>query len=294
MTQAAAPVDQESNRSPWWLRPVFSSPRVGALMTTRHGGVSTSPFDSLNLRPGIGDDDRVVAVNRGRLLGAIGAPSVLLQQVHGTVCLRLTLDESRHPADEPLPVADASVCTEAGLACEVQVADCLPVLMADRHGRGVAAAHAGWRGLAGGVVQATLASLCRASGAAPADIEVWLGACIGPRCFEVGADVLTAFGEAPASCFAPQFHDSEAAGAPIARLGLAGAQVARARTLSGPKWLADLPALARWTLGRAGVDAISGNDGSPAWCTVENSDFFSYRRDHGRTGRMAACIWLRT
>jgi YfiH family protein len=256
-----------------WLRPHFTSPRVGALMTSRHGGVSPAPFDSFNLRLGLGDDDTAVAVNRARLLVRLGRPSVLLQQVHGTTCLTLT--DAGDASLAAMPVADASLSVVPGIACEIQVADCLPVLMADRRGRGVAAAHAGWRGLAGGVVQATLAALCRASGARPRDIEVWLGACIGPRQFEVGADVFDAFGAAPGACFVPR--------APLPDLasGL------------GPKWLADLPALARWTLAGAGVDHITGNDGSPAWCTVENSDFFSYRRDRGRTGRMAACIWLK-
>ncbi len=278
-----------------WLRPRFSSPRVGALMTTRHGGVSAPPFDSLNLRPAIGDVDAAVVINRARLHGAIGAPSVLLQQVHGIGCLLLSHDLLTPGADAPWPVADASICTDAGLACEVQAADCLPLLMADRHGRGVAAAHAGWRGLAGGVAQSTLAALCEAIAAEPADIEVWLGACIGPGRFEVGADVLAAFGAAPASCFVPTVGAVAAAGSVAGGL-VAAASVEPQDQGSGAaghaKWLADLPALARWTLRQAGVCEVSGNDGSPAWCTVDNSDFFSHRRDRGRTGRMAACIWL--
>jgi hypothetical protein len=261
-------------------------------MTKRHGGVSIAPFDSLNLRPAIGDDDAAVAINRARLHSAIGAPSVLLQQVHGTACLRLTRDLLPQLVDAPLPVSDASVCTDAGLACEVQVADCLPVLMADRRGRGVAAAHAGWRGLAGGVVQATLAALCEACEAQPSDIEVWLGACIGPRRFEVGADVLTAFGDAPASCFVALGEGRDAGAAVAADLISATSSASPHHGSRDAKWLADLPALARWTLVKSGVRDISGNDGSPPWCTVENSDFFSYRRDRGRTGRLAACIWL--
>jgi copper oxidase (laccase) domain-containing protein len=142
------------------------------------------------------------------------------------------------------------------------------------------------------VVQATLAALCEACAAQPADIEVWLGACIGPRRFEVGADVVAAFGTAPVSCFVP-LGDVLDAGAAVAVDLVAARSIApQARRSGDAKWLADLPALARWTLQQAGVRHVCGNDGSPAWCTVENSDFFSYRRDRGRTGRMAACIWL--
>jgi polyphenol oxidase len=160
--------------------------------------------------------------------------------------------------------ADASLSTEPGIACTVLVADCLPVLLAAPGRRGVAAAHAGWRGLAGGVVEATLAALCDAAGCAPREVSAWLGACIGPRRFEVGADVLQAFGPSHASRF-------------NARPGVEG------------KWLADLPGLARDHLLAAGVMAISGG----AWCSVEDaSRFFSFRRD-GVTGRMAASIWIR-
>jgi YfiH family protein len=164
--------------------------------------------------------------------------------------------------------ADASLCLLSGLACEVQVADCLPVLLADRQGRGVAAAHAGWRGLAGGVIEATLQRLCRALGSSVAEVEIWLGPCIGPQAFEVGADVLAGFGV------------------------LAGAPGPRFRPLRPDKWLADLPGLARDRLAGLGVRHVAGNDGSLAWCTFSQpSRFFSYRRE-GVTGRMAACIGL--
>jgi YfiH family protein len=148
----------------------------------------------------------------------------------------------------------------------VQVADCLPVLFAAPGGRGVAAAHAGWRGLAGGVVEATLTALCDAAGCAPRELQVWLGACIGPRRFEVGADVLEAFG-ADAREPAP----------------------ARFRPHAPDKWLADLAGLARDRLQAAGVSAIHGG----RWCTVEDtSRFFSFRRDRV-TGRMVAAVWRR-
>jgi YfiH family protein len=174
------------------------------------------------------------------------------------------------------------------------VADCLPVLLADRAGRAVAAAHAGWRGLAGGVIEAALQALCDAAGTRPEAVEVWLGPCIGPRAFEVGADVWRAFADAPEACFVPcnDAARTAAAGAAPEGLGLDVGPVSGPAT-SGPKWWADLPALARWRLARAGVREVQGNDGTPAWCTVENPAWFSYRRERGRTGRQAAFIGLR-
>jgi YfiH family protein len=266
-----------------WLRPQFSSPKVAALMTSRHGGVSAAPFDSLNLRPGLGDDEAAVATNRARVLALCGGPAVLLQQVHGVACLILPDAGARAWSGSAVwPVADASCATAPGLVCEIQVADCLPVLLADRLGRGVAVAHAGWRGLAGGVLQNALATLCRASGAVPADIEAWFGPCIGPRCFEVGADVLQAFAAAPSRYFAALLP---AAGRPDAD--------GNAPASHPPKWLADLPGLARHLLQAQGLSSIGGNTGEPAWCTVENTDYFSYRREQGRTGRQAGYIWLK-
>ncbi|MBX3606474.1 MAG: peptidoglycan editing factor PgeF [Piscinibacter sp.] len=228
-------------------------------MTTRAGGASREPFDSLNLKAGLGDDDEAVAVNQARLRDVIGAEPVWLDQVHGRTVVRLGAPEPGRPC------ADASLSTEPGVACVVQVADCLPVLYAAPGARGVAAAHAGWRGLAAGVLETTLDALCEATGCAPHEVQVWLGACIGPRRFEVGADVLEAFGADPGSAAPPRFVPE--------RPG---------------KWLADLPGLARDRLAAAGVRAVSGGQ----WCTVEDrSRFFSFRRD-GRTGRMAAAVWL--
>lgn len=248
---------------PEWLVPDWNAAGIGALMTTRHGGVSVGPFQSLNLRDGIGDDPQAVRQNKALLRAAIGAQPVFLNQVHGARVVRLV--EADGVPDEPVHEADASVTTEPGVACTVQVADCLPVLFAAPHALAVGAAHAGWRGLALGVLETTLASVCDLARCGPSEVQVWLGACIGPRRFEVGADVLDAFGVASdpgdATLFVPQ-----AAG----------------------KWLANLPRLARRRLQAAGVRAISGGE----WCSVEDaSRFFSFRRDR-ITGRMAAAIWI--
>lgn len=247
---------------PDWLVPDWEAPGVGALMTTRHGGMSAGPFATMNLRDGLGDDPAAVAANRARFGRSLGGVPVMLNQVHGTRVVRL--DESDIRPGAPMHEADASFTTWPRIACVVQVADCLPVLLAARGG--VAAAHAGWRGLAGGIVEATVAALCDATGTPPASIRAWLGACIGPDRFEVGAEVLQAFGADPALPGGP----------PRFRAGAEG------------KWLADLAGLARDRLRALGVESISGG----RWCTVENaSRFFSFRRDRV-TGRMAAGVWL--
>lgn len=254
--------------SDWW-RPTFSHPRVSALMTGRSGGVSQAPFDSFNLRDGLGDDPQAVRANRARLQAIVGRPTQRLTQVHGVAVHTLLGVTS---ADEVLPVADAVVTDACEAACEIQVADCLPVLFAHAGGRAVGAAHAGWRGLAGGVLEATLAKVCTLADAPPSDIECWLGPCIGPTRFEVGADVLQAFGqspEAPGPHFTPRSADVPG------------------------KWWADLPGLARQRLALSGVVRFGGNDGSQAWCTLGHPErYFSYRHA-SRTGRMAALVWLR-
>lgn len=248
---------------PDWLRPEWQADGVGALMTTRQGGVSLAPFDSFNLRAAVGDDPHAVAHNQRLLVDAIGATPVYLNQVHGANVVRLTAAD--RAADAPIHDADGSVTTEPGIACTAQVADCLPVLFAAPGGRAVGAAHAGWRGLAAGVLEATLAQVCDAARCEPGEVQAWLGACIGPAQFEVGADVLEAFGASPQANVSPRF-------------------VAKGTG----KWYADLPALARDRLQAAGVHAIGGG----RWCTVsEPSRFFSFRRDRV-TGRMAAFIWI--
>lgn len=263
---------------PDWPEP----PGVVAAMSTRDGGVSAPPFDSLNLRPWQTpaapgqalDDPAAVRENQRRLAAALGVAPVYLHQVHGTAVWRLGAADRTRSADEPLPVADASISTEPGVACAVQVADCLPVLLAARDGRVVGAAHAGWRGLAGGVLERTVAAMCEASGLAPDALQAWLGPCIGPQAFEVGADVLQAFG-----ADARRERPGER---PDALLRF----VPRPRPDGSPRWLADLPGLARDRLAALGVHAVYGG----RWCTVsEPSRFFSYRRAPV-TGRMAACI----
>ncbi|MES2186370.1 MAG: peptidoglycan editing factor PgeF [Pseudomonadota bacterium] len=264
---------------PAWLVPDWPVPaRVRAVCTTRAGGVSGAPWDTLNLGSHVGDSPASVAANRAWLREATGAQPVFLRQVHGTHAL--DLDTLLPPAGEVSDAveheADACFTTVARRACTIMVADCLPVLLADRAGTRVGAAHAGWRGLAGGVLESLVHPFRppHAAGTAEADLVAWLGPCIGPRAFEVGGEVLAAF----------TLSDPDAAACFVAHPHTPG------------KWLADLPALARRRLAAAGVAAVYGNDGGDGWCTVAKpSLFFSHRRDAGRlgsTGRMAACIWL--
>lgn len=270
------PAELAAGRLPDAIRPDWPAPPgVRALMSTRNGGVSAAPFDSLNLRPSVLpgtalDDPAAVHENQRRFAAALGAQPVWLDQVHGADVLRLSPDHLRPGA--PLVRADASICTDPGIACTVLVADCLPVLFCSRDGRAVGAAHAGWRGLAGGVLDNTVAALCEADGCAPADLLAWLGPCIGPAAFEVGADVLQAFGADP--------------------LQRAPADAALFRFSPRPdgsaRWRADLAGLARRRLATLGVTAVSGG----AWCTVgAPARFFSFRCAPV-TGRMAAGIAL--
>lgn len=246
-----------------WLAPAWAGGAVGALMSTREGGVSGGPFASMNLGIAVGDEPGYVAANRARFAEACGAAPVFLRQIHGTSVVCVGAGDTAPGA--AVHEADASFTAEPGVACTVQAADCLPVLFAAPEGRAVAAAHAGWRGLSAGVLEATVAALCEAGRCQPAEIDAWLGACIGPRAFEVGADVLEAFDADPLRPDTRSFHSV------------------------GPgKWLADLAGLARDRLSAAGVERISGG----GRCVVEDgSNFFSFRRD-GVTGRMAAAVWI--
>ncbi|WP_454909092.1 peptidoglycan editing factor PgeF [Variovorax gossypii] len=246
-----------------WLVPEWPAPpNVRAVCTTRDGGVSQGRYQSLNLGDHVADDAAHVAENRRRLREAVDARPVFLQQVHGTGVV--VLDDERDMVRDGT-AADACTATATGLACTIMVADCLPVLFTDEAGHRVAAAHAGWRGLTGGVLEQTARSFASDSSGR---VIAWLGPCIGPKAFEVGPEVKAAF-EAHAPEAAACFRPSASAG----------------------KWLADLPALARQRLKAAGVAAVHGNDGTDGWCTVANSSrFFSHRRD-GVSGRFAALVW---
>jgi hypothetical protein len=261
------------------LRPRLGTPGVAALVSTRSGGVSRGPFTSLNLGTAVGDEPEAVNENRRRFAAAIGAVPVFLRQMHGTRVVRLLADGSVDVwrgtvsgvdmnDSSASPQADAVFTTGPGRPCVVQIADCLPVLFAAPEGKGVAAAHAGWRGLAAGVLEETVAALCNAAGCSPGELRAWLGPCIGPRQFEVGAEVLRAFGAEP------------------------GVRSRRFLAQGSERWVADLPALARDRLAACGVVHVGGGH----WCTVEDeSRFFSHRRDrprHGSSGRMAAAVWI--
>ena len=245
---------------PQWPQP----PGVAALMSLRAGGISQPPFDSLNLSPGVGDEAAAVRANRSLWAAALGARPVWMRHVHGAQVLRLQAGADAGP----LATADAAWTSQRGLACTVGAADCMPVLFALCDGSAVAAAHAGWRGLAAGVLQATLQALCSGMGAQPQDCRAWLGPCIGPSHFEVRGDVLAAFGADPGRPDTRYFVPHVAAD-------------------GSARWRANLPALARQALLGAGVTDIFDS----GLCTYSNaSNFFSFRRD-GTTGRHAAAIW---
>jgi hypothetical protein len=237
-----------------WITLDWPAPaNVRAVQTTRIGGVSVEPYASLNLGGHVGDDPAAVAQNRVLLRAKLPADPVWLKQVHGNIV-------ADGDSAGGVPEADASVAHKPGKVCAVMTADCLPLLLCDDAGTVVAAAHAGWRGLAGGVVEAAV----RAMNVAPARLLVWLGPAIGPQAFEVGEDVRQAF----------LSH-------------YAGAAQAFAPHGDG-KWLADIYLLARQRLALLGVARVYGG----GLCTYRDKEqFYSYRRD-GATGRMASLIWL--
>lgn len=275
------PPDSNGSPLPQGWTSVSLGESVRAIMSARAGGCSQSPYDACNLGDHVGDDLEAVARNRQVLAAHIQAEPLWLTQVHGNRVVRLSRSPDANDPDRVClvpgasqPEADGAFTTEPGLACTVMVADCLPILLAAPDGRGVAALHAGWRGLAGagtmngvGIVHTGVRALCEAAGCVPGEVRAWLGPCIGPQRFEVGPDVLRGFGRDPEmvggdACFAP---------------------------CAPGKWLADLPGLAREILQSVGVQDILSADA----CTVSDaSRFFSYRRDH-ITGRQAASICLR-
>lgn len=236
------------------IKPDWPAPaNVRALVSTRQGGVSRPPYDSFNLGDHVGDDSADVARNRQLLRAHLPANPKWLKQVHGTAVAHA--DNLNEPVE-----ADASVAFTAGVVCVVLTADCLPVFFCDRQGTRVAAAHAGWRGLAAGVLEASVAAM-RAD---PHEVMAWLGPAIGPLAFEVGDEVREEFVSDQ-----PQAVTAFLAGQP-------------------GKWLADIYGLARLRLARAGVRHVYGG----GLCTHTDAErFYSFRRDK-TTGRMASLIWL--
>ncbi|MFT8274373.1 peptidoglycan editing factor PgeF [Kerstersia gyiorum] len=245
--------------------PVVTAPDwlgAAAFTTTRQGGSSVAPFDSLNLGAAAGDDAQAVARNRNRLAAALPGAPVWLRQVHGIHVHDADADTQPGTAE---PEADAAVTTHARRVLAILTADCLPVVIAEAHGKALGAAHAGWRGLAGGVLEATLAAL-RQKCPDPVGWRAWIGPAIGPAAFEVGEEVRQAFVSV----------DAVAADAFQPRPGMPG------------KWLANLPALAERRLRLAGVEVVAQS----GECTFSDTQaFFSYRRD-GMTGRQATLAWL--
>ena len=242
-------------------------------MTTRHGGVSEAPWGSLNLGDHVGDKPENVKTNRALVAHEMQVPAIYLRQVHGVHGVAIN---SKTPANTE---ADVAWTRQEGLACTMMVADCLPILICHSTQKWVAAAHAGWRGLAGenghGVVEA-LASTVRLEGFAPEDCLVWLGPCIGPTAFEVGPEVLAAFEkDQPAASSKAFFAPGPAP-----------------TSASEGKYMADLAWLARHLLRQYGLTDVQGNDSSAPWCTfLQQTSFFSHRRD-GVSGRFAAGIAL--
>ena len=244
------------------IEPDWPAPaRVRAAAATRAGGVSSGAFASLNLGGHVGDDAAAVRENRRRLARALELPAEprWLHQVHGTTVATSTSAN----AAGATPTADAMLAAAPGQVCAVLTADCLPILFCDESGTCVAAAHAGWRGLAAGVLEATIAALGRA-GAAPGSLLAWIGPGISGPAYEVGADV----------------RETLLAANPAAEAGFA--PNARGR------WQLDLAAIARRHLAAAGVSRVWGGDR----CTfTDPARFFSFRRD-GTCGRQATLIWL--
>jgi len=245
-----------NNATSDWIRPDWPAPEcVRACTTTRHGGVSLGPYAGFNLGDHVGDIVEDVAINRAQLKQQLNLPAVpiWLNQVHDTQVVNAAEVEAGC-------TADSSYTNKAGVVCAVLTADCLPLLLCNREGSKVAVVHAGWRGLAKGVIETTLAAL----DSPPENLMAWLGPAIGPQAFEVGAEVYEVF----------LAHDPQAGSAFKAN--------------ASGRWLADIYQLARLRLARQGVTAVYGGHE----CTFTDPQrFYSFRRDN-ITGRMASLIWL--
>ena len=285
--------------APSGVRAVFTGRRFAGQADERQG---RSQF---NLGAHVGDDPAQVAKRRALVNSSFGMQAIYVNQVHGTaVCALDALPPHR------LDDADAVWASRSGVACAIMVADCLPVLMCNRQGSWVGAAHAGWRGLAGHAGQGVLetlvqayvgdaAALARGEDRNAGDLMAWLGPCIGPTAFEVGPEVKAAFElplaqlTQPLACAVAGNTQTMATPQRHAQLAQVQAQFIGQR---GGKFLANLPGLARLRLQAVGVCDVHGNDGAAQWCTVSNPErYFSYRRDQaqlGASGRMCAYIWL--
>ena len=248
------------------IKPSWAVPsQIKSFCTTRQGGVSKSPFNSLNLGLNAGDDSADVLRNRSVLSSRLPAEPLWLKQIHG---IAVSTPASRNAtAGEPFE-ADAAVTNIPNQVLAILTADCMPVLFASKSGGVIGAAHAGWRGLSGGVLENTLQEMLAISpGLSPKDIAVWMGPAIGPTVFEVGEDVLLAFAAQDPAILSKAFR-------PI--------------TGSSGKYLANLYLLAGDRLRSLGIEQIDGGD----FCTFNDSEnFFSYRRDK-KTGRFASLIWI--
>ena len=246
--------------------PTFGS-NVSAIATTRFGGWSQRPFDSFNLGSHVNDDPRAVSANRQLLRQWLPGDPVWLNQVHGTT----VFDADRALADQraagdTVPTADAALSTCPDRVLAVLTADCMPVVLASEGGEVVGIAHAGWRGLAQGVLTQTVQAM-RQKCIEPVKIHAWIGPCIGPGAFQVGPEVRERFVSIASELMMYFLVDPDAKG----------------------KWLADLPAIAMWQLRQLGVEQVR-------WCglcTVSDVQrrFYSYRRE-GQTGRMATLVWI--
>jgi len=241
-----------------WIVPKWSThPSVRALITSRNGGISQGAWSNMNVGLGCGDRAEDVQANRAWLQRALPQPPRWLNQVHGA-----TVVDAEQVSGAVS--ADAAIALTPNVVCAVLVADCMPVLLAERSGRAVGIAHAGWRGLAAGVIQNAVRSMRARLGDAAADVQAYFGPAIGPARFEVGADVLAAM-----QTSLPQANRAFIAG-------------------TGEKYLTDLYALGRMALAQEGVVDVAGG----GLCTATDARrFFSFRRD-GVTGRQAAIVWL--